>query len=596
MFGDVTLNMSMNDEVPKEINSIKSVIAVEFEEYQEFLDYCQLYNVNNVMTEEEWRAQVSGVMRRSGGLPAILGGVARGVGNVLLRNSDKIGVAAGTGGITAAAKIVGSILKDEGINLANDFVLKGTESFSIKDSGNKGGNKGPSPLSNGGTKGNENSILGAYDVNPMALELKPGLLNRTYTNSQNYPINRACYSHLNGFRIEIPGSAAVRFFFDNVLIPWFANSSQAAVSFRVDVRQLSSARLLDYFNALIYAYSILFCNTSIISYASIASNKDRGTHALRAMISADDIDYLNQLKGLLSVMPFPPALANTIFWLYQTFTDGANSQSTYRLMPMGFDSPTDTQFWSVDRFNGTDSKVIVDAIRKINSPENLEVSSILTRVIPSWVGNPIKDSSPVALFSNAFMTLFGNMVRHYFYASTNYTSNIISSEDSENTYFTFDPSLDGLVLGLSGSYVGSAPPYVLRPGLGKPASTVCVSGAGTTFFCSAFSYVYSTTLDEYIWRPSNMTIESAFGRNDVCLVYQNNAYYRMPQNSIFVRGVSATIMEECARDVLAYFMSVNTIVNNRNSGNTWKDFGPKKTNKPKTQTKTDSAKPNSKEE
>lgn len=467
------------------------------------------------------------------------------------------------GGAKAATTVAADALKSEGISQAKDFVLSLTNNnrSSGVGGGGQSNNKGSSPAF-GGSTGSPANLIGAYETNPLSIELRPNLPAGVYSDTVNYPVNFAVFSHITGFKLQFDVlDTGTKFFFDNVLIPALQNRAQASVNFKVDLSLLSSVKLINYFNCLVNLLSAYYFCTSILAYCNIPTNKDRGMFALRGMITATDIDYLNQIRQLIQSYPVPPMLNDLIFFLYQTFTDGPNGQMILKFMPLAFNDTGENN--AATGFLGSNGSVLSTIMTNMNSADNLQISSLLTQITPSWVKSTVHDPSPVPLYSAGFSTLFANAGHTYFSSGQIFGPNV-PSDESQVFYLSLDDKLDGLILGLSCVFNNSVTVY--RTGLSGPVNTLCYDGANRRF-TNRWSYVYKTAVNTYQWLPSNANIESFIGRPEVARAYLSTYYYGMIPNSINVRGVSVNVIRESAKSVISWLMSIDTIMSQKTNRN-----------------------------
>lgn len=526
--------------------------------YAEYVALAKMADVNNFLSEEEWNNR--GNLRFIG--PAAASGLMSAAGNFILREAPRVAETIINEGPRAGANMVMDSLKGEARKVGKALIIgigDGISNSGKSRNGSGGGGSSPSGSTSGGGTGYSADLRGTYETVPFKLDLKPGLPASVYADTVNYPTSLASFCHITGFRVTFTTiDSDTKFFFDNVLIPKLQNKAQQSVNFKVDLSLLTSAKMIAYLNSLIEILSIYYFCTSILSYCSIPTNKDRGVWALRSMFTTTDLDYLEQIRDMLPAFPIPPNLNSLIFWLYQTFTDGPNGQNIIKYMPVSFNSVTNADS-SATGFTGTSSSVLKNCITNLNTTDNMNIASLLTQIVPSWLQPRVMDASPIPMYSSYFSTLFANSYHTYFNGASQYEGPTASGDSVKLNYVSFDEYLDGLILGLTTINVDTVGK---RPGFSITVNTLVTVGANTNF-TNRWSYVYKTTANNYIWQPSNYNIESAFGRPDLARGYLGNGYYATLPNSIPVKGADVSIVRESTKAIINWVLSTETIVDRR---------------------------------
>lgn len=533
--------------------------------YDDYVNDC-LLNGSEPMPIDDFNDVKSGKALRFIN-PGMVGNLGRLAANVAIKNSDKL-IAAAQEGPSKLSKVSMELLKEEGMNKAKSILFDGKSSIG----GDGGSNSGSGGNSSSGSN-NPNNLLGDYAVNPLKMDFKPGIKNRSYTSVLNDPTPYYATTHLTGYKVQIPDDNESNFYFNNVLVPWLQQAAQSAVGFRVDFSILTAANIKQYLNDVLNALNIVYFYTSVLSYAAIPSNRDMGMLNLRSMISASDIDYLLQLKQLLGGLPIPPNLNTLAFFMNQTFADAEDGDGIFKFVPIPFkSSTTDTVTAFADN-----SFHIVSAIGTLNSSNNRQVASILIRVSPSWINPIIYDPASVPVFSKTALTVFANCYHRYFSGSANFLGPILPDQISTWAFLSFDSNLDGAALALSSAKLSS--PDQNMPSIGTAVSTNHVI-SGANLFSNRYSYVSSG--GNLVWRVSNANIESAFGRQERSRAYLATNYYAKLPGSFRLTNLNVNTVNESAKDLLSWMCSINMIQKQQKSGG-WskgKSKNPKK-DKPK---------------
>jgi len=515
-------------------------------------------------------------------------------------NVIKVVAATMKDGLNGAASAASTILQEQGINFLRGSInfpsaqgskqpKTGTTSSTVPPEG-----AANVPPPGGSPMETANSLLGSYEVNPLKIELKPGIKNRIYSNTYNAPTQYETYCHITQARVDfVSMDDSLQFFIDNILIPELSARAQLNVNFNVDTTLLVNY-LNQYLNNLTYALNLYYFNTSIISYCNIPGNPDMGMKSLRSMISTVDIDYLQQLKQLLLNLPIPPNLNSLIFFLNQNFTDGDNGQTILKLMPTGFNASTSDAF-IVSGFNGGSdaaSNKISLVIKSLSEVNLIKLASILTRICPNWINSRVYDASPTLLYSKTFLTIFSNAPyivsnsagTDFWYGPT------VTNESTIVDYNCFDNMLDGVAIALHSDYISGINTRTYPAFLSPMYSTITTGGYTRKY--NRFTFSYSTSLADAFWRPSSKYIESAFSRPDRFKIYNDTYYNTRIANAFIVQGLNIKIMREAAKDLLHWVMSFESFIsqkfksnsNNKPSNNKKKRGDPRRKETPKTDT------------
>lgn len=450
-------------------------------------------------------------------------------------------------------------LRDEAIKIVLEEGINQAKSIKF----NKGSEDG-TPKSDLPGDGPSNRLLGNYDVTPIKAEFKPGILNRSYTSDVNLPTQKYATTHLLGAAVTIPEDGAIAFYFDNTLIPWLQQKAQSSVNFRIDPYYINKDRVRKYLKDLAKALNAYYFFTSLISYCIVPNNRDLGLTALRNMISVQDVDYLNQLKQLLSSIPIPPNLNTACFFMNQTFMDSSDGDGLLKFMPISFDTTTDSN-GTVTGFSGANSLILTSCITDLNGTENRELASLLNRIAPNWINPTIYEPSSVPMFSKTALTIFANFAHFYWWNGANYLGPVWADADSVVAYLSMDPNLDGAALALTSQIISGSN---VIPALCRPINSIATI-SGSNYNTNRFSYVFSNSTNTYVWRPSNRSIESAFGRPERSRAYQNTEYYAKLPGSLRLTNLTVNTMQESVKDMLSWMMSIESIPNSKIKNNSW---------------------------
>lgn len=525
-------------------------------DYESYVKSCLKNGVTYIAAPEDWPTP-------SPKLRFMPGVVAMGR-DLLMRNKGKLANAA-VQGPQALLKASVEVIKDEGISRVKSFVLNG-------GAGGKGNDGLPSPGND--NMGVKNSLLGDYTPLPMKVELKPGLVNRAYRSLVNDPTSRYATTHLLGIKLGLPTNDSTENYFNRVLVPNLQQKAQSTVNFKVDLNTLSAAKLTTYINDVTAALNICYFNTSLLSYASIPNNRDVGLLALRNMITANDIDFIQQLQQLLSSIPIPPNLNATCFFMNQNFSDSEFGDGIFKLMPISFNDTTNTD-GVVTGFNGVDSAAINASLLALNTSNNREIASVLLRIAPGWMNPTIFDAPVIPVYSKLACTIFANSNHKYYNGSVQYTGPIVADIYQPISYLSFEDNIDGAALALSSHYVGSAAANVAIPSLASTASTRMTVGT-TSFYCNRFSYVLRSSDDKLVWRESNRSIESAFGRLERTRAYLGTEYFAKLPGAVRYNGLTPDTLNESVKDMLSWLLSYDTIKSQKSGGKSWSNKNKEK--------------------
>lgn len=521
--------------------------AISSESYERYLIDCEKYGVTNTVSSEDFDMLKDPAFRLRFINPA---SVMQGLGSIATKNRDRL-VRAATQGPASLRDEAIKVILDEGVKQAKSIKFGKGDDSSIPSSDSPG----DSP---------NNRLLGKYDVRPIKAEFKPGILNRSYTSDVNLPTSGYATTHILGLRVDIPEDADLAFYFDNTLIPWLQQKAQSSVNFRIDPFYMSTTRVRKYLKDCCKALNAYYFYTSLISYAILPNNRDLGILALRNMISVQDVDYLNQLKQLLSSIPIPPNLNTACFFMNQTFMDSSDGDGLFKFMPVSFNTTTDAN-GVVTGFSNTNSLVLTDCITSLNTSDNRELASLLNRIAPSWINPNIYEPSSVPMFSKTALTVFANSAHYYWWAGANYAGRTASDKDTVIEFISMDPMLDGAALALTPRLLSGGG---IVPQLSKPVNSITTISS-INYSTNRFSYVYSGTANTYQWRPSNRGIESAFGRQELSRAFQNTEYYAKLPGSLRLSNMTINTMQESVKDMLSWMMSIESIPNSKIKNNNW---------------------------
>lgn len=428
-------------------------------------------------------------------------------------------------------------------------------------SGSSGG--GNSPSSTESNSGNSNNLLGSFQTNSVNIDLNTNINSRVYCDPYNYPINgRTSYLHLTNSRLSFKdASDYIKQFTSQVLIPYLQNKAQLSVNFMINVSTISYENVRDYLDLVAEALQVYYFYTSVVSYTSIPNNPDRGMFALRAMISADDLDYLSQLRMLLRALPIPPNLNKMCFFLMQTFCDGPSSQGLVKFMPIPFNANYQTN--TVTGFGGTNSSVLTSLITRISNANTSGIVPLLTRILPTWVSEDIMDPAPVPVYSADFLTVWGNAP--YCLVGNGvvlYGPLVDNANEMLTSYNSFSPNPDGFVIGLGSACVSpsagtSFNNLVWVNNLLKMVPTSSV-WSGSTYFANRASFI-QTSSGTFEFQFSNNQIEAAFGRPESRRVNGYVAYFSRPADTYNIANVNANLFNFVGRDLVTWMLSLDSI-------------------------------------
>lgn len=525
--------------------------------YQEYVRSCEVNGVTHIMSENDWNEFRTNPNLRFNFNPTGIANLGR---QLLLKNQVKLANAAANGPQNLM-KVSIDILKEEGLNKAKSIL------FDVSGNGNN--NEGGVP---GKGKSNDESgksnLLGSYIPMPIKAEFKPGLINRSYQSLVNDPTARYATTHLLGLKVSMPGDTNTVYYVNNVLVPVLQQKAQSSVNFRIDLSKITASKLTTYIDDLIKSLNTLYFGLSLIAFSSIPNNRDVGLLALRNMITADDIDYLQQLKQLLGSLPIPPNLNSLVFFMNQNFQDSDVGDGLFKFMPISFNDTQDSE-GVVTGFYGTNSSVITACINSLNSADNREVASILLRIAPNWMMPTIYDPSAIPMYSKLALTIFANAGHKYYNGTTQYIGPIHNSTSDITSYLTFDNNIDGAVFALSPRFVGTGGQSQV-PSVGQVVSTRMVIGQ-SAYYTNRFSYVLRSSDNTFVWRESNRSIESAFGRLERSRAYLGTEYYAKLPGSMRLSNLNLDTMNESSKDLLSWVLSFDSIKSQKTSGKSWSD-------------------------
>jgi len=351
-------------------------------------------------------------------------------------------------------------------------------------------------------------------------------------------------------------------FFDNVLSLAYQTLAQAAVSFNISAYQnLSTNRLYEYLDTLMYALSVYYFYASIITYASNPNNRNQGMLSLRKGMTANDLDSLYQLKRLLEGMPLPPNLNNLIFYLNQTFLGSSlPGAAIIKFMPFGFvTNTTDTRLQQL--VTGQ-----VDASIALLTTSTFRLTeSLIARICKDWLALKLLAPSDVPVHDTEFVTIFANAPYVYSSTTSNYkTPTVVNSYDNI-TYNSFDDKMDGAVYGLTNIYSSLNSRWM--PGLidvETCSSTYTVSASAVT--SNRFSYAYDKNTGLTGFYQADIIAYNNFSRPETYTgPGQGSPYQRFGTEAVL--NVNIDSIRETAYKLLEWLISLDSIKSSMRSDN-----------------------------
>lgn len=483
------------------------------------------------------------------------------------------------GGALEAAAVAG--IGAVGAGLANRITRTATKMTSKIESTLDGGGSGGKifdvkpPFSGGGSNvppggppssGSGNFYSGTpfynldYNAKPVEIRLDTGIKPNCYTPLYKDAVDG--YSspmHLTLCAIDVSDSidsTSLYNFFNRVMATSFLNHSQAAVSFSVNASLFSGSNLIDYFNAILYALQVYYFFDSIIILADNPGNRNEAISAIRANLSASDLQNIYALRRNLCMIPIPPNMLKLAYYLSQNYRSSDLADSPIiKICPVVFNNG----FPSTSAIS--DSMLALANFR--------ELSAILSRACPNWINPNLPHSLPEAAHDPNFTTIWINLPYSAQNAGVSVIGPSVSTLEESIRYNTMSDTLDGLAYSLTGIYQNSKwQPTLIKP-LDNPIEGRH-SNRLSWFISSGVRGFYDATI----------RVDLVFNRNEthsICWPVFNNAVQKSHFNgSERVYGVSAMAVTETAYEVIEWLLSFNSFtVDKKISDKGFKGLGAK---------------------
>lgn len=425
----------------------------------------------------------------------------------------------------------------------------------------------PGNSSDGGWDSGDHFDVQRLNLNarPIEVSLNTGIIPNTY--GQHYLDADKNHSpfHMTGFRLAMPTVTSDRFytFFDNVLSLAYQTISQAAVAFNISAYQnLSTNRLYEYLNSLMYALQVYYFYASILTYSSNPQNRNQGMLNLRKAMTADDLDDLYQLKRMLEGIPIPPNLNNLVFYLMQTYQESSLPGSAIiKFQPFPF---TDAPSYI---FSQLQTGQVTAAISLLTTSTFRLTESLIARVCKEWLLGTLLAPSDVPLHDSEFTTIWANAPCVYIGDPNNPNPRtpFIATENDTIIYNAFSNDMDGAVYGLTTLWNTSTNGYL--PGLVDPyvASSKYVANAITQYTNRVSYYTDRTTGISGFYPVGLVQPYQVFSRCETYKILNSVLDAYQFAFSEAALNVSVASVRQTAYKLLEWLLSLDTIKSNRMS-------------------------------
>lgn len=338
--------------------------------------------------------------------------------------------------------------------LAKEFSINSTEAANLVNAAMEIGNMvmgsqstdgdGPSIVVENG-KSDALTGLGSrldYSVSPIEVSLNTGIKPNAFTDEWRvYLGNYYSPLHINFSEISFNSTGTdLLSFWNSILNNQFIMAVQRAISFSAGSSVTTASNMITQFNYLLKAMGVYLFWDGVITYCQQPGNKNDGMEAIRAQLTGNDINNLNNLRWLLSSIPIPPNMRAIVYWYYQTYSFSSMPGSALLLNCPESVSST-----------GVIQNSIGAQITALSDSSFRETMTLLSKACPNWVTGKFDSGNATALHDPNFTTLFANNPTIGNTSGT--TANFYYPVAGNSAvYATNVNDLDGAVLGLYGFY------------------------------------------------------------------------------------------------------------------------------------------------
>lgn len=434
---------------------------------------------------------------------------------------------------------------DTGGNVIN--VIKGTAGS------NDGSSVPPGIVASGGNMKYASHHQLNLEPKPVEVSLNTGIETNFFS---PYDLDTVTYfspMHLSHAKLKFSKLAVnskMSNYFAYVITFWFQIAAQRNVAFNVNAAtNFTTANLLLYLDAITDALQIYYFYTSIITYCSNINNGNAAMRSLRAMMLADDMDYLVMIRDRLARMPIPPNLKTFLFWMNQTYQESSMPGSPIiKTMPMPFATTSDVNY----AFTALNSNYVTGVFTALGSDTVNNIANLLAKIVPEWTKQPLDAPSSVALHDPQFTTLFANLPNNTSSTTgTGVRTPQTTSPDGNLVYASYTNGLDGAIAGMFTAYDTSTAAWT--PSL---VDMTLSSGYNTTRYCQRISYLNGASGKAFY--PANTDTS--------CPMYRGETYYINSAANCFVPfgaeqayGVNITAVSETGYELLKFLLSLNSL-------------------------------------
>lgn len=197
-------------------------------------------------------------------------------------------------------------------------------------------------------------------------------------------------------------SSDIYIYFDRVVTPILQARLQQAVSRSVDLTQLSTVKLLNYFNYVMLGLQTYGFWSSVILYSDNVANRNSAFYLMRSNFTADDIQAWTNLGRTLRGLPIPPNMRLLMQWVSQNFKSGPLPGNAITKV-----CPNDVRQVGTSNIYIPTPSDITDIIGKINSTS--ETFQLLSSACRNWIDyETLPIGSAFSCYDSGFKTFFIN--------------------------------------------------------------------------------------------------------------------------------------------------------------------------------------------
>jgi hypothetical protein len=287
---------------------------------------------------------------------------------------------------------------------------------------------------------------------PKKVVLNSGVSPDTFVSDYMPPIENVCSPlHISQITLAVPTSVSnpmSSYFINNVAFN-IQSKAQQTSTFLLDVSSstgFTAANIVAAINDGIYALSVYFYYSSILSYDSDSKNKNSGMDYLRALVDAQTLSDYKQLGKRLEDTPLPPKLVEWVRYMSSNFKSGDNAGSA--IIKTAF---------TPNAITGTRPSVTWPsvALTNLSRNNNLAVWTLMRKALPKWRIGKLYDVPVKPLFDKQFLTIFANLPNVQRASGANVSSGVVANLNTAISYNSYSNHLDGLSFAMSSVHNGT---------------------------------------------------------------------------------------------------------------------------------------------